>query len=107
MGLKPWEFWRLTFAEFMLMAEEYNKRQTDHAHELLYLAWHTEYFARCKTLPKFDDLLKGEMQPKNKPQSVDTMMAMAKILTVAFGGEIVETTGEPERSTDVERQDQD
>ena len=47
MGLKPWEFWALTFGEYDLLCEGYFTRQTRDWERTRFLAWamltpHTE-----------------------------------------------------------------
>jgi hypothetical protein len=86
--LMPSEFWRLTYAEFVSLAEGYKQRQTHRMNELIYLAWHVEAFARQKKMPP----LKGLMQDtsEKRQQTDDEMMAACRILNAAFGGEVVE-----------------
>lgn len=57
--------------------------------EIIYLAWHTEAFARQKTLPPLKSLLQDE-KPRHE-QTDEEMMAMCKMLNAAFGGEVVDT----------------
>ena len=59
--------------------------------EAIYQAWHTAMFERQPKLPQLEDWLSSGSQPaESKPQTPAEMMAMAKLLTKAFGGKIVE-----------------
>jgi len=92
LGLLPEQFWALTYAEFIAMARGFHRRQVARANEILYGAWHTELFARYKKLPDLDDILRdpSDKPKKKEPQTTETMMTMAKMLTAAFGGDVVE-----------------
>jgi len=70
----------------------FQRRHKNHINELLYLAWHTEAFARQKKLPSLDSLLqKNENESGQQRQQTDEeMMNMCKLLNAAFGGEVVE-----------------
>ena len=88
----PDQFWALTYSEFIEMSRGFRRREAHRADELLYLAWHTELFARMKTLPKLADLLHGDgSEPmRHAPQSTEQMIAMCRVLNAAFGGEETE-----------------
>lgn len=89
--MKPDEFWRLTHAEFIAMLKGHRKRERRHTNEMLYLAWHAAMLGRMKDPPRLAELLVDEDDtPKRKEQTAEEMMAYAKLLTAAFGGEIVE-----------------
>ena len=78
LGIDPIKAWEYTPSEIGLMCEqlvEKNKRRID---ELLFMAWHTEAFARQKRLPSFDRLLKDAHSPKNNSLSDAILKAMAK-----------------------------
>jgi hypothetical protein len=90
MGLKPCEFWVLTFFELVKMAEGYVKCQKQHYNDLIYLAWHCEAFARTKKLPSLESIMQKTSVEQHKEQSDDEMLVMAKLLNAAFGGEVVE-----------------
>lgn len=63
LGLKPWEFWNLTFAEYNLICEGYFKRETR--------AWErTRYLAYCMLLPHYKDL-KSPMDLMKLPNDVE------------------------------------
>ncbi len=70
----------------MEMVEGYKKRKKQTFDELLYLAWHTEAFARMKKLPSLKSLIKGE----KRQQTDEEMLAMCKMLNAAYGGEFIE-----------------
>lgn len=89
LGLKPHEFWNLTYAEFAGMVSGYQRRQKKHVNELIYLAWHTEMFARQKKLPALRSCLRDTEE--RHMQTDGDMLQMCKILNAAFGGEVVET----------------
>ena len=72
----------------MEMVEGYKRRKKQTFDELVYLAWHTEAFARMKKLPSLNSLIKEE--GKKREQTDEEMMTMAKMLNAAFGGEVVE-----------------
>lgn len=89
MNMNPHEFWALTYAEFMEMVDGYQRRKEQQLDELIYLAWHIAALNRYpgnKKLPSLKSLLK-KSKGKNE-QTAEEMMAMAKSLTLAFGGDI-------------------
>lgn len=88
LGMMPDEFWKLTPAELLAIAEGYAENRQDRIHELIYLAWHTEAFARTKQLPSLKSLI--QKNEHHKEQTDDEMLAMARILNAAFGGEVKE-----------------
>ena len=91
LGLLPDQFWRLTYAEFAAMSKGFRRKQVHRANELLYLAWHTELFARQDRLPSLDSIMRDPDEVRTQaPQDDDAMLAMAKMLNAAFGGDVVE-----------------
>ena len=86
----PSDFWDMTYAEWGLVADGYIKR-TSRAHdERMSQAWHTAALVRMrKDFPPLSDLLHGE-KAEAKEQSIDSLIATAKVWTVALGGEVVE-----------------
>jgi hypothetical protein len=77
--MKPLDFWNLTPYEFSIIVEGYSERQTEKRQELLYLAWHTEAFARQKRLPGLKKLLKDNGQKKkNNTLSKEELLKIAK-----------------------------
>lgn len=86
--MSPFEFWELTLAEFVKIAEGYVRRQKQKYNELIYVAWHTEAFARMKKLPSLKSLIREDKE--RHEQTDEEMMAMAKMLNAAFGGEEIE-----------------
>jgi hypothetical protein len=90
LGLNPQEFWDLTYAEFAQLVEGYSCRRQERVNELIYLAWHIEAFHRQPgKLPDLNSLLHEPSKPQ-KQQTEEEMLAMAKMLNAAFGGEVVE-----------------
>lgn len=69
------------------MAEGYQKKYKQHMNELIYLAWHTAYLQRVTKFPDLKSLLQED---KKNAQTDDEMMAMARMLNAAFGGDEVE-----------------
>lgn len=63
---------------------------------LMFLAFHTAVFTRWNTgkggkpFPKLDRLLVSNRRKPKAPQTPEQMMMVAKALTVAFGGTIVQ-----------------
>jgi len=90
--LKPCEFWELTYAEFVLMINGYQRRNRDHINKLLFLAWHIEAFARQKKLPALDSILTKENgTQQRKEQSPEEMIAVCKMINAVLGGEEIAT----------------
>ena len=92
LGLLPADFWRLTPAEIATMAQGHNRKSRRRVNELIYSAWHTAVFGRMEKMPALEDVIKdeGEAPQRHREQTDDEMMAMARILNAAFGGEVVE-----------------
>jgi len=73
------------------MVEGYKRRTTRRTNELIYLAWHTEAFARQNPLPPIKTFLIDEDKPEVKrTQTDDEMLSIVKMLNLALGGEVVE-----------------
>lgn len=72
------------------MLKGYNRRQKDERNKLLFLAWHTEVFARQKTLPALTSMMETDEPKEKHVQTDDEMLAMCRLLNAAFGGEVVE-----------------
>lgn len=73
----------------MALARGFRRRQTQRANELLYLAWHTELFARYERLPRLEEILRDpDDEPRAKrAQTPEEMLAMCRMLNAALGGE--------------------
>ena len=70
--------WEYTPYEISLLCEftiSNNKRRID---ELLFVAWHTEAFARQKRLPNLDKVLRDVRKPKRSSKSDEILKAMAR-----------------------------
>lgn len=86
----------MTYTELIAMSDGYARRQKGRYNELIYAAWHTAALTAAamsgKKLPSLDSLLhKNENQNKPRKQQTDEeMMAMARLLNAAFGGEVIE-----------------
>lgn len=65
LGIDPILAWDYTPVELELIGEAKASEQKSRLNELIYLAWHTEAFARQKRLPSLEKLLKDD-----KPQMV-------------------------------------
>jgi hypothetical protein len=85
----PEEFWQLTYAEFVAIAEGRIRHEQRKMNEMIFLAWHIEALARQKRLPSLGSLLKEE-KISGRRQSDEEMMSMARLLNAAFGGEVIE-----------------
>ena len=84
LGMKPPEFWRLTYAEFNAMADGKINDARRREKEMLSLAWHTAALTRTERLPPLAELLRDR-----KEQDVDDMISIAQAWTAALGGEVV------------------
>jgi hypothetical protein len=93
LSLRPEEFWLLTYAELVSMAEGRIRNQKRRMNEMIFLAWHIEALARQKRLPALGNLLKEE-KSNGRQQSDEEMMGMARLLNAAFGGEVIEVYGD-------------
>jgi len=89
MGLRPDEFWKLTYAEFIAMLDGFTRRRTQTNNDLLYVSWHVAAFNRQKTLPSLKSIL-VENPTEHHQQTDEEMLAMIKIINAAFGGKVVE-----------------
>lgn len=86
MQMQPDQFWLLTFSEFETMMDGYMRRRKEQINDLLYQAWHTAVFYRCKEMPKLDSIMIGDEKPAKKRQTDEEMMAKARLLNALFGG---------------------
>lgn len=85
------EFWQLTLAEFLVKYEEYIKAERNKLNEFITLAWLTANYTRAKTFPPDLNKLLIKEGAERKVQTVEEMMAMAKIVNAAWGGEEIKT----------------
>jgi len=60
------------------MFEGYAAKKTEREHELIYLAWHIEAFARQKQLPRLEKLLKTRKKSVKKTLSKTELKEIAK-----------------------------
>jgi hypothetical protein len=88
MGMRPEEFWKLTPYEFQTMIEGHTNKQKNKYNDLKGLAWYIAVLSRAKEIPELEKLL-GESTPK-KEQTPEEMVAIARILNAAYGGEETE-----------------
>ncbi len=82
MGLKPWEFWKLTPREFVVLAEAYLKSEEkiDRRFALIACMIHN---VNSKKKLKLDDFV-----PKKKEkQTSEQMLRVVEMMNAAFGGE--------------------
>ena len=86
--MRPCDFWALTYAEFYEMAQGYRRRQIKKRNELIYHAWHVEALSRQQKLPELKSLMQNVERSADPPkqQTEEDMIAMCKLLNVAFGG---------------------
>lgn len=82
-------FWSLTYAEFVAEYDGWVGRTKEKYKEMLWSAWHVAALSRQRKLPDLKTLLRDD-DKRTEPQSAEQMMAMARILNAAFGGEEVE-----------------
>lgn len=91
MGLKPDEFWKLTYNEFIEMLIGHRKRERHEINKLLYTAWHMAVFSRQKKIPELKTILiDEEQQERPKEQTPEQMLAIVRIWNAAYGGTVVE-----------------
>lgn len=99
-GLKPWEFWALTFAEFQMILDGYVENK-NYENENIKIKEHNENVRNallCSTIMNAqrtsdkqkvytieDFLLTGEKKAK-EPKSDEELLKMVKVLNKAFGG---------------------
>ena len=88
--MKPFEFWELTPAEFIMIIKAHNKRQEEHTKELLWTTWNTAALIRTDIMPEYNNWMNiNKGKPKKQKQTNEDMLNMAKMLNSAFGGEVV------------------
>ncbi len=97
LGLLPSEFWALTYAEFVAIAEGFARTQRRRTNELVSLAWHVAALSRQPKLPDLSSLMQPEDSNRKRDQTPDEMLTMVRMLNAAMGGvEVeVETHGDP------------
>ena len=84
MGLKPCEFWALTYAEFVEMLDGYNRVYTRKINDMLYHAWHVAALLRQERLPSLESIqIRDE---KEHRQTDDEIMANCRRLNAMLGG---------------------
>lgn len=84
LSLKPYEFWNMTYAEFLAMYRGQIKRQKQTINEIKMAAWFTEYYRRHDKLPPINSILDN----KRERQTSEQMLEMAKSITAMMGGEV-------------------
>ncbi len=86
-GIAPWDFWRLTPAEFYQQIESHNKREEN---ELKKLAWQTviivNHWRKESDLLTVDDLLPKKKEPKRE-MTDEEMAQNALAWAIALGAE--------------------
>jgi len=92
LGLKPHEFWALTFAEFTAMVEAYQRTQTNKRNDLVTLAWLTASLSRQQKMPALKSLLIEEKPKVSKEQAPEQMVNACKTIAAALGGNFIEVT---------------
>ncbi|MBQ7798300.1 MAG: hypothetical protein IJ371_04180 [Clostridia bacterium] len=66
--------WDYTPAEIGLICEQVVSKRNRALNELIYLAWHTEAFARQKRLPALDRVLKDENKKSSNVSKSDLIL---------------------------------
>jgi len=94
MQMNPDEFWSLTPAEFSIKAKGFIEgRKKEQQHDL-YIAWHIQEWMR-NGAPEWKSIVNKlnedhKEQEEIHEQTPQAMLAMAKMITVATGGTVVE-----------------
>lgn len=78
----------MTQAELMALMEHFTKQQEEKTKELLWVTWNTAALIRVETMPEYEAWMKITKE-NPKEQTDEQMMAMARMLNAAFGGEVV------------------
>jgi hypothetical protein len=90
-GLRPWEWWRLTPREFGDMVEGYvaaERRRDYRAAVVVSAIYNTVRDPRKRRRPFTpEDFLRGE-KPARRVQAPEEMLEVVKRLQAAFGGEL-------------------
>lgn len=86
MQMDPDKFWLLTFAEFEVKFDGFIRNRKQQIKDMLYQAWHTAVYYRCKDMPKLESIMIGDAKPVKKRQTDDEMIAKARLLNALFGG---------------------
>lgn len=74
-GFSPAEFWQQTPRSFLIIMEGRLRARRRRWEELVAQAWHTEAFARRKSLPSLSKVLSGEEKQAAKAQTPTEMVA--------------------------------
>jgi hypothetical protein len=91
-GMSPSEFWKLSPFEFYWIVKGFQKRQIQKRNEMSAQAWVNAKLVRANKIPELSSILISEDKPvKPRVMTDEQMMAMAKVLNAAFGGEFVES----------------
>jgi len=75
------------------MVDGFVERERLKRNDLIANAWYGEAFARTERLPRLDSLMtKKEAPPaEEKEQTPEEMMAVCRVLNMAFGGQEITT----------------
>ncbi len=89
-GMMPSQFWIQTPHEtgvwHKAMAEHDNDLWKRTWQQTFWNGWHSAYFQRIKTMPKYERYLEMIGIESNKRQTPEQMMAVAEQMTIALGG---------------------
>lgn len=91
-GLDPDAFWRKTPRELSLIFAGAGDRLRREQDERMSLAWHVAALMRtdARKFPKLEKLLSRSARRGPRPrQTPEQMLAIARLFTVAAGGEII------------------
>lgn len=72
----------------MALIKHFTRQQEEKTKELLWVTWNTAALIRVETMPEYKAWMEIK-QEKPKEQTTEQMIAMARMLNAAFGGEVV------------------
>lgn len=82
-------FWRKTPRQIVVVMTGHQRRLIREHNERAWSVWTAEALRRSKKLPPLRRLQAREPRSQRKRQSWQDMKAVAKLLTQAFGGQII------------------
>lgn len=65
-GIRPNEFWDMTYVELSIMVEANNEIQKREQQKLISQAWYTAVWQRTKTVPNLKDILEDMETPSDE-----------------------------------------
>lgn len=82
-------FWRKTPRQIVIVMQGHQRRLVREHNDRAWLAWTTEALRRTKKMPSLRRLQARMPREARKKQSWQDMKAVAKLITLAFGGQVV------------------